>query len=335
MIAMKNLLFLTIWLAMPLIGLSEDVWVTSIATSVIDVDGAKKQICYAGTASGLLLRPADVVRWESDDFAKRTPLMTHPCAVWCVRASDDGSHVASSDYRGNLQVMDTSSGEAKMYEAAFERWTQALRFVPGTDTIVAGNEGGKLFVFEGDKVTKSIDVEKNSITDIAFNTAADQLAISAGGGTVHLYSWPELEAKGKIKISDSPAWCVAFGHDAKVIFVGSGDRKLYRVDATDGATATEVFEGSDWITRIAISETATLAATEVGGRVYVVNSLTESLPAIKPIGVAPSGVWAVDWSSPTSLLVGTRKHGVVGVTQAWAMVPPDAPPAEAAGDDQH
>jgi hypothetical protein len=178
---------------------AQEVWVTSIASGATNADAAK-QIHYAGTASGLLLRPADVVRWEGGNFEARTAVMSHPVAVWCVQSSDDGSHVASTDYRGNLQIFDTATSMATMHEAAFERWTQTIRFVPGTDSIVAGNEAGKLFFWENGKVAKAIDVEKNALTDIAFSPAKDRLAVSDGGGTVHFYSWPALEANGKVKV---------------------------------------------------------------------------------------------------------------------------------------
>jgi len=292
-------------------SLPAEIWVTSIATG-------KDSVNYAGTASGLLLQPADVVRWEGDDFSKRTTIMSHPAAVWCVQICDDGGHVASTDYRGNLQTFDTATKTATMFEGAFERWTQAMRFVPGSDSIVAGNEAGKLFVWEDGKVAKSIDVDKNSITAIAFNAAGDQIAISDGGGTVHFYSWPALEANGKIKVGDSPAWTVLFNADSSAVLVGSGDRKLYRCEAKDGATPEVIMDGSDWITRIAVSPSGPIAVAEVGGKVYVLPNDKPNATSVEPSGIAPSGVWAVQWESPAKLLIGTRKNGIASLTQSWS-----------------
>ena len=302
-----------------------DVWVTSLASGTIASDAGSKQVTYAGTASGLLLQPADIVRWEGDDFAKRTTLMSHPVAVWCVQVSGDGSQVASTDYRGNLQTYDVAASKATMYEGAFERWSQALRFAPGSTVIVAGNEVGKLFVWQDGKVSKSIDVDKNAITDIAFNAAADRIAVSDGGGVVHLYSWPALEASGKIKVGDSPAWCVRFNADSTAVLVGSGDRKLYRCEAKDGATPEPILQGTDWITRLAVSSSGAIAVGEVGGKVFVLaNDKPIGVP-MQPAGVAPSGVWAVHWTTPTNLLIGTRKNGVLSLGQSWSFVQP-APP---------
>ncbi len=322
-----------------------ELWVTALASG----NSGDKQVTYAGTATGLLLRPADVVRWEGDDFASRTTIMTHPAAVWCVQVCDDGKHVASTDYRGNLQVFDVASGQATMHEGTFERWTQAMQFAPGGDTIIAGNEAGKLFVWEDGKVAKSVDVDKNAITDIAFNAAADRVAISDGGGTVHLYSWPALEPGGKIKISDSPAWSVRFNADSTALLVGSGDRTLYRCEATDAAKPEPLFQGSDWITRLAISPSGSIAAGEVGGKIYVLANDKPASGKVVAAGTAPSGIWAVHWASPTSLMIGTRKHGIQSLAQTWSLAAPattspattspatsdePAPPAEQSPDDK-
>ena len=53
---------------------------------------------------------------------------------------------------------------------------------------------------------------------------------------------------------------------------------------------------------------------------------------MQPAAVAPSGVWAVHWTTPTSLLIGTRKNGVLSLGQSWSFVQPAPPvvvPAEA------
>lgn len=306
-----------------------EVWVTSIASAPASGDAANRAH-YAGTASGLLLRPADVVRWQGADFGSRTVVMSHPVAVWCVQSSDDGSHVASTDYRGNLQILDTATSMATMHEAAFERWTQTMRFVPGTDSIVAGNEAGKFFFWEEGKVAKSIDVDKNALTDIAFNAAKDRIAISDGAGNVHFYSWPGLEASGKVKVGEGPAWCVEFTLDGTSILVGSSDRKLYKCEAKDAATPTALIDGTDWITRVAVSTAGVIAAAEVGGKVYLLENDKAQPGEYKPAGMSPSGVWAVSWSGDRELLLGTRKNGVHSLGEAWALsefVPPK--PAEA------
>jgi len=304
-----------------------DVWVTSLAHGSDDAR-------FAGTATGLLLRPADVVRWTGDDFAGRTTVMTHPAAVWCVSVCDDGGHVASADYRGNLQTFDVADGKATMYEGIFERWTQAMRFAPTGDTIVAGNEAGKLFVFDSGKVTKTIDVDKNAITDIAFNAAANKIAVSDGGGHVHFYSWPELADAGKVVIGDEPAWSVRFYAISDTVLVGSGDRKLYRCEAKADAKPEVVMHGMDWVTRLAISDAGAIAVGEIGGSVYILPNATPRTESISPVGKASSGVWSLDWVTPSELVVGTRKDGIMTLKQSWAFTPSPTTSQTKAEDEQ-
>jgi len=313
------------------IAVAEDVWVTSIATHP---SGGR----YAGSATGLLLRPSEVYRWTDDAFDDRTVIATHPAAVWCVDVCDNGSHVASSDYRGNLQIIDTVSGEAKMHQGIFERWTQAMRFAPNGDTIVAGNEAGKFFVFADGGITKTVDVDKNAITDIDFSAAGDRIVLSDGGGLVHLFTWPAMEPAGKIKVGDSPAWAVRFSPDASILLVGSGDRHLYRCAAADGAAPEVILNGTDWVTRIAVTTTGAIAAGEVGGKVYVLANANPPTPDTPPAGTAPSGVWALHWSGPSRLMVGTRKNGVMPLEQAWTFAEaaaPAEPQSDESSDDDH
>lgn len=301
-----------------------DIWVTSIASQRPVADQSHSCVHFGALANGLLLRPADVVTWADDDFASRTTLMTHPAAVWIVRVCDDGKHVASVDYRGNLQTFDTESKQATMHTAAFERWAQTMEFVPGEETIIAGNEAGKLFVWKDGKVEKSIEIDKSSLTDVAFNKAKDKLAIADGAGNVHWFSWPALESVGKTKVSEEACWCVQFIGDSPAVLVGTGDRKLYRCEAGSDQPPQAVLEGKDWLTRIAVSASGLIAVSELNGTVHVLNSEGAKLDA--PVSTTPSGIWALEWDGSDKLLVGTRRHGVVELTQGWALATPVAEP---------
>ena len=92
-----------------------------------------------------------------------TPIYSHPAAVWQVVSSRDASKIASVDYRGNLGIYHTGNqpiaskgapwkagADAKLtvHEKAFERWCQAMIITPDDKFLVAGNEAGKLFVWD-------------------------------------------------------------------------------------------------------------------------------------------------------------------------------------------
>ncbi|NND97329.1 MAG: hypothetical protein HKN47_08385 [Pirellulaceae bacterium] len=283
------------------------VWVTSVAQI-----GSTDQF-VAATADGLLLRESTVMTFDASDTSQLTPLYTHPAAAWVVDASDDGQTIASVDYRGNLVVYDMKSKKPTTHEKAFERWCQAMLVSPDGKQVVAGNEAGKLMLWDlaSGKVSKSIELDEHAITGLSISPDATQLAASDGAGHIHLLKWPSLEEVAMIEVSKETLWCVAFSNDGKKLFAGSSDRHLYQSDAKADAKATSVAKGKDWITRIAISPSGQVAASEVGGLLHFPSlGGTDSMEA-------KSGVWALCWNGDEQLIAGTRKDGLVTAGKTW------------------
>ena len=296
-------------------------WVTSIAPLGSTGD------FVAGTANSLLLREASVVSFDPNAPAELTTLYSHPAAVWCVATTNDGSTVASVDYRGNLVLFDHSGKSATTHEKAFERWCQTLVISPDEKFVVAGNEAGKVLAWNIDsqEVTKSAELDGHAVTDITFSPEGNRIAASDGDGHIHLLKWPELESIGMIQISDQPAWCVSFVESGKRLLVGSSDRNLYRVDAKADAKPKSIAKGSDWITELVVSPSGQVAAGEVGGRVLFPSMASPAGSRVDAMN-AKSGVWALHWNGNEQLLVGTRKHGVLAASRSWKWATPEQTP---------
>ena len=221
-------------------------------------------------------------------------------------------------------IYDAVTGGAITHAKAFERWCQAMMIAPSGPRVVAGNEAGKLMVFDmiAGKVVKSVEVDKHAITGLALSPDESVLAATDGGGHVHLLKWPSLETAGKIDISDDTAWCVAFVYEGSKLLVGSADRNLYLVDPVDSAKPKSIAKGSDWITRIAVSPSGQVAASEVGGRLHFPSmGGTDSMDA-------DSGVWSLCWNEKSQLFAGTRKDGIVIAARAWTFTEPTPEPEE-------
>ncbi|TWU26232.1 IgA-specific serine endopeptidase autotransporter precursor [Novipirellula galeiformis] len=298
-----------------------EVWVTSIAPLTGDT-------YVAATADGLLLRDASVKSFTIAAPQTMTDLYTHPAAVWCVDATADGSVVASVDYRGNLVIYDVASKQPTTHEKALERWCQAMQFAPDDKTIVAGNETGKILVWDRgeNKVTKSLELDGQAVTAISFSGDGKQIAAADGGGHVHLIEWPELKAAGKIKVSDAPVWSVAYA--AGKLMIGSGDRNLYRCEPKADAKPERMTRASDWVTQFVVSKTGKVAAAELGGKLYF-PMLNETYDVGSDVTPVKSGVWALCFHDDKTLLVGTRKDGVVAVkeSEGWSKpLPPVVDP---------
>ncbi len=278
----------------------------------------------AATANGLLLREATVYSFDSGNPSQLHPLYNHPAAVWCVDSTSDGGKVASVDYRGNLVIYDSVTGETQVHEKAFERWCQSMMIAPSGTSIVAGNEAGKVLIWDlfSGKVIKTAELGGHAVTGLAISPDQSTLAATDGSGQVHLLKWPTLEPAGKIKISDQTAWCVAFVDDGKSLLVGSSDRNLYKCDAVDGATPKSVTKGTDWITQLAVSPSGQVAAGEVGGRLHFPSTGgSDSMEAA-------SGVWSLCWNADSQLYAGTRKDGIVVAGRSWKWTATEPPAAE-------
>jgi WD40 repeat protein len=298
----------------------ESLWVTSIAQI-----GSSDQFA-AATADGLLLREAAVYSFPGSDPTDRTKLYSHPAAVWSVVSSRDGGRIASVDYRGNLVVFDTASSEPTLHEKALESWCQAIILGPDDNSLIAGNEAGKVFVWDlsAAKISKSVELDGHAVTGLAISPDGSQLAASDGGGHVHLLKWPELEPLGKIDISDDSAWCVAYIDQGSELLVGSGNRRLYRCAAKPDAKPEVVATGTDWVTELAVSPSGQIAAAEIGGRLHFPSTGgTDSM-------YAKSGVWALCWNGEGQLFAGTRKDGIVIAGRSWKWTEPKPAVAETA-----
>ena len=294
---------------------SKSVWVTSIARL-----GETDQF-VAATADGLLLREADVCSFNGSNPNELSPLYSHPAAVWCVAATSDGSKVASIDYRGNLGIFDTAGSEAVIHDKALERWCQAMLISPDDKSIVAGNEAGKVLVwdFESGKVAKTAELDGHAVTGLAISPDGSQLAASDGGGHVHLFQWPSLEPQGKFDVSEETVWCVAYVDEGKGLLIGSSDRHLYRAEPKADAKAESVAKGSDWITQLAVSPSGQVAAAEVSGKLHFPTAgATDSMKAT-------SGVWSLCWNGDAQLFAGTRKDGIVIAGRSWRWTEPASP----------
>ena len=110
-----------------------------------------------------------------------------------MAASPDGSLIASVDYRGNLGTYSVANCKATVQEG-FERWCQGLIMDPSGKSVVAGNEAGKIMVWnwEEAKIASSTELDGHAVTGLAISPDQQQLAASDGSGHVHLLKWPGL-----------------------------------------------------------------------------------------------------------------------------------------------
>ena len=273
------------------------------------------QTLVAATADGLLMREASVVQLDRKDLSKTKTLYSHPVSVWAVAATE--SKICSTDYRGNLRLMDRASSEVQARDGIFERWTRAILVSPDGKHLVAGNEAGKLFVlsFEKGEVVQTAELDQQQIYSLAFSPAGDQLAVSNGAGHVHVLSWPALTPVRKLELGQQPVWGAVFTADGQSIVAGGADRKLWLAPIAEGSAANVIMETGDWISAVQKSgDGKTIAVGTLAGQIIVLPSDGQTASVA---GVIPSAVWSVAMPASDLILAATRKHAIASLGQAW------------------
>lgn len=288
-------------------------WLSSIAW----LDNAQ---LVATKSEGLLLRPAQVVKLAAADTAKLETAGEQETSLWSVLPIGAGKFVAS-DYKGGLYLY--GDGDAKKFELD-SRWIRATAKAPGDTEILAGTEDGKLVVLSiaDKKEVRRIDAHAAAIFDITFNHKGDQVATSAGDGTIKVFSWPKLEPIASMSRGKEAVWSVVFSDDDTQLISGGADRRVQLWDLAKKKSVMSLQMTSDWITNlVALPGTSAVACAAMNGKVFVVDYKT-MLP-VSQSDVAKSAIWSMALSPDgTQVAIATRKHG--------ASVMPIAPWIEAA-----
>lgn len=309
-------------------------WPSRWATGVARVDAADgSNELIVATADGLLLREAAVVATRFGDPSGVRELYHHPVSVWAVATA--GPLIASSDYRGNLAVMNTESGQMTMHDNVLERWSRALAFAPDGKHVVAGNEGGKVLVWsvEQDEVTKTHESDPTQIYGLSFSPDGETLAVADGAGHVHLLSWPELEPGREITLGDQPIWAVAFSTNGDSVIAGGSERKLWRVALEEGSEPETIAETTDWITGVTVDSGGTVAVCTLDGTVLMMNDVRDA--GAEEVAQLPSGGWGIAMPTSSTIAVATRKHAIATLGRAWTTLHAEEPAEdESESDDE-
>lgn len=276
----------------------------------------------ATQSEGLLLRPGKLVQIRLEkqqstpsdgDHAQLTQswhvMGESETSLWSVLAVPGG--VLASDYKGRVLKFHEHQVTPIEVEA---RWIRSLVAVPGcSDQILAGTEDGKLLVLstEQNSEMRRMEVCSAAIFDIAFRKDAAQIAVACGDGSIHIRSWPELEAVHLLPGQGHAAWAVRFLDDGQHLVSGGADRKIRLWDATSGQPVVVMASTADWVTSmIELPQSSLIAAGCLNGQIVLLDYQT--LLPVQHVQAAASGIWAMSLSpSGKQLALATRRHGLI------------------------
>ncbi len=270
----------------------------------------------ATKSEGLLLRPAQVVKLAAADATKLESVGEQETSLWSVLPLDASKYIVT-DYKGGVYLY--GDGEPKKFELD-ARWIRATARAPGDAEVLVGTEDGKLIVLSiaDKKEARRIDAQAAAIFDITFNHKADQVAVSAGDGTIKIFSWPKLDPIASMSRGKEAVWSVVFSDDDLLLISGGADRRIQLWDIAKAKSVMSLKMTSDWITSlVAIPGTTAVAGASMNGKVFLVDY--KSMLPISESDAAQSAIWSLALSPDGSkVAMATRKHGAaVMPVAAW------------------
>lgn len=154
--------------------------------------------------------------------------------VFWADFSTDGLHLLTAQATGQVKVWDTQSWRLEQDFAVTTSEVRVARFLPGSSRILAGDTGGKLYLWslEAHPVVKTLNSpisEPNSVTGIAFSPDGGTLITShekASGPAVVIWGTAVWSAQEKAGFGSA-----AFSPDGKWIALGGSHLEL--VNALD------------------------------------------------------------------------------------------------------
>jgi len=275
----------------------------------------------ASQSQGLLLRPGKVVQIALDAPSERAlePSAQAGSQVWQTLGESEtslwsalplGDFVLASDYRGRVIKFHQQQATPMQLEA---RWIRKLVKVPDQPAqVVAGTEDGKLIVLstESNTETQRAEVAGAAIFDIAFRPDRTQVAVACGDGSIHIRSWPQLDAVQTLPSQGQAVWSVLYSADGQHLLSGGADRKIRLWNVETGQPVVAISGSSDWITcLIALPESSLVAAGCLNGEIVVLDYQT--LLPVQTVQAASSGIWGMALSPDgKQLALGTRRNGL-------------------------
>lgn len=284
-------------------------WLSSIAW----LDNAQ---LIATKSEGLLLRPAQVVKLTAAEAAKLETVGEQETSLWSVLPLG-AAKFAVTDYKGGLYLY--GDGDPKKFE--FDaRWIRTTAKAPGDTEILAGTEDGKLLVLSiaDRKEARRVDAHAAAIFNITFNHKGDQVAVSAGDGTIKIFSWPKLDPVATMSRGKEAVWSVVFSDDDSQLISGGADRRLQLWDVAKAKSVMSLQLTGDWITSlVALPGTTAVAGASMNGKVYLVDY--KSMLPISQQDVAKSAIWSMALSPDgNQVALATRKEGaIIAPVAAW------------------
>ncbi len=222
--------------------------------------------------------PGELVLW--DVASRRQKLVwRQDDTVRCAAFTRDGAKVAFGDFGGRTRVLDAQTGAVTLTLPQQEKLVNAVAFSPKDGRLVTGGfaETIQFWNAESGQLDHTFQLPGEGITSLAFSSDGNRLAATTWPGKVHVWDLERRVELFAVKANDhdSIAEAATFSPDSTSLAIGSWDRTLRLIRATDGTTVRE-FAGHKAPVQNAIfsPKSGVLASSDAVGNIHIWDPLT-------------------------------------------------------------
>jgi WD40 repeat protein/serine/threonine protein kinase len=187
-------------------------------------------------------RGSDIRIWNLQTRRVEQRLRGHAGPVWCVRASTDGSHLASASQDHTVQLWDRgqTQGYASMpCRPGLRAVPEVLAISPDGQLIAGGDREGTVTVWDGAMRKLATLKHRNAINDLSFAPDSRTLAVGSHPESVRLWDTVHWKSRGVLPDPTGKAHPVALSPDGKTLATSWHDD---RIRLWDAATRLEWLE---------------------------------------------------------------------------------------------
>jgi serine/threonine protein kinase/WD40 repeat protein len=206
-------------------------------------------------------RAAWVTCWDLDTFQRIYSTNYAEASPRRICISPDGRWGLSIMVTG-IRLWETATGKEQPEIAHSRAFPTAACFTPDSQSIVAGDQSGKVQVWPlaGDRPTAEVQVGAGTVTQVVVSADGNRLATgcrSTPTSEVRLWSFPDLKPVGEpIKVARS-IMQLAFDPSSRILHVGVSDGKIYPYLAATGVKSGLILDQGAFLHRFAIDRSGT------------------------------------------------------------------------------
>lgn len=222
--------------------------------------------------------PGELGLWDVESRRQKM-IWRQDDTVRCAAFTRDSGRVAFGDFAGRTRVVDAQTGAVTLTLPKQEKLVNAVAFSPKDGRLVTAGfaETVQFWNAESGQLDHTLQLPGEGITSLAFSPDGNRLAATTWPGKVHVWDLERMAELFVVSANEhaSIAEAAAFSPDGSTLVIGSWDRTLRLISASNGATVREFTGHKAPVQNTLFSpKNGVLASSDATGSVRLWNAAT-------------------------------------------------------------